>query len=192
MSRKGLCDRAKSKRCTSLLVVNIVTASERMARIGRAESKLGLNRPITPQDIAANAQKRTQERLDELKRPERRSVVIRVPGCPPSLNKLLRMHWAKRNLLKRQWTNDIKLSAQVMEYAVLMNWAKSRNRLRLRICLRHARLFDKDNAYGSVKVVLDAIKSLGFIADDSPEFIDLEVTQEKSRTVETVITSWEP
>lgn len=38
-----------------------MTASERMARIGRAESKLGLNRPVTPRDVAVIEQKRPLE-----------------------------------------------------------------------------------------------------------------------------------
>ena len=151
-----------------------MTGNERMARIGRAEAEPGLNRTITPQET-------------------HRSVVIRVPGCPPSLNKILRMHWATRKKLLEAWSSDLWYSASCLgRSATLSGWARSRARLTVNICLQHNRLFDKDNAYGSVKVVLDAMKSLGFIADDSPEFIDLEVTQEKSRTVETVITIWEP
>lgn len=55
----------------------------------------------------------------------------------------------------------------------------------------HKKLFDRDNLVGGVKPVLDAIKlapgRLGFIVDDSEEWIVLDVTQEKNLMALTTI-----
>jgi hypothetical protein len=50
------------------------------------------------------------------------------------------------------------------------------------ITLHQIREMDYDNMYGAVKPVLDALKKIGAIVDDSPRHISLEVKQETVRT----------
>ena len=49
------------------------------------------------------------------------------------------------------------------------------------------RAFDKDNLYGSSKLLIDAIKDFNIIPDDTPKHINLTVKQEKSPTRETFV-----
>ena len=47
---------------------------------------------------------------------------------------------------------------------------------------RSLNLLDKDNLYGSVKFLCDALRYAGLIADDDPESIELTVTQRRVGT----------
>jgi|SRR6478735_2268556 len=53
------------------------------------------------------------------------------------------------------------------------------NRIVVRIERRGAKLLDKDNLYGSVKYLCDALRYAKIIPDDDPEAIDLIVTQKR-------------
>lgn len=55
-----------------------------------------------------------------------------------------------------------------------------KDRAHVRITIRRRRLLDPDNAYASVKDLLDGIRDAGLILDDSEERITLEVNQEKA------------
>lgn len=48
------------------------------------------------------------------------------------------------------------------------------------ITLHNARQYDRDNAFGACKVIVDAAKNAGLIYDDRSEFLDLDVQQVKS------------
>lgn len=52
-------------------------------------------------------------------------------------------------------------------------------RVKVSIIRRSTKLLDKDNLYGSVKFLCDALRHEGVIRNDDPESIDLVVTQEK-------------
>lgn len=49
----------------------------------------------------------------------------------------------------------------------------------VRIMSYRVRLLDKDNLYGGAKPYVDALRYCGALEDDSPDAIDLEITQEK-------------
>ena len=49
------------------------------------------------------------------------------------------------------------------------------------ITLHNARQYDRDNAFGAVKVIVDAAKAAGLIYDDRPAYLDLEVQQQKCK-----------
>lgn len=89
----------------------------------------------------------------------------------PSLNKLLRMHWAKR----RRLCDDVQAEITAMHGLPL----PSRRRVAksVRIMSYRKRLLDKDNLTGGAKPIVDALKLCGFIWDDSPEWIELHVDQ---------------
>jgi hypothetical protein len=55
------------------------------------------------------------------------------------------------------------------------------------IHVEHGRLYDEDNLIAGCKPILDSLKGLCYIRDDSPEFLELVVTQEKSRERQTTI-----
>lgn len=98
-----------------------------------------------------------------------------VANVPPSLNRTLRMHWRKRAQLQNDWGWFIHLALRRRDQCYLQPIVK----MQAKITLHHSRQYDKDNAYGAAKVVVDALKHWKLIFDDSPEYLDLEVQQEK-------------
>jgi Holliday junction resolvase RusA-like endonuclease len=54
-------------------------------------------------------------------------------------------------------------------------------RRRVEIVSFRARYLDKDNLYGGAKVLVDAIRDIGMIVNDSPKWIDLKVRQRLDR-----------
>ncbi len=50
------------------------------------------------------------------------------------------------------------------------------------------RAFDLDNLYGSVKLLVDALRGLDIIPEDTPKHISLTVEQEKSPDKSTFVT----
>jgi hypothetical protein len=106
-------------------------------------------------------------------------VRVEWPDVPPSLNKVLRMHWAVKREWKEMWM-QVFTTMPVAERRSLVDAAKAKKRVRMSITLHNARVFDKDNSYGAVKVIVDAAKHLQIIHEDSPAYLDLEVQQVKS------------
>ena len=99
-------------------------------------------------------------------------MVLKVSDVPPSLNKVLRMHWAKRKGLLDAWMWMV-----LVAYGHLPIVCDGKRRVK--ITLHHARLYDKDNAYGACKVIFDALKAQGFIVDDAAQWLEAEVVQKK-------------
>jgi hypothetical protein len=93
-----------------------------------------------------------------------------IPDVPPSLNRTLRMHWAKKQDIKNSW---ILLIRQQLNGAYLKPIVK----MRCKITLCHARAYDKDNLYGSVKPLVDALRFNRLIMDDTAKYLDLTVEQ---------------
>ena len=54
----------------------------------------------------------------------------------------------------------------------------------MKIEVHRSRFQDKDNMYGSVKPLVDAVKKLGWIVDDDPAHLDLKVEEIKSKRVD--------
>ena len=59
--------------------------------------------------------------------------------------------------------------------------AKATGKAQLLIQVHRSRFQDKDNMYGSVKPIVDAIKKLGWIVDDDNKHLDLKVEEIKSK-----------
>lgn len=55
-----------------------------------------------------------------------------------------------------------------------------KDKAHVRFTIRRRRLLDPDNAYASIKDLLDGLRDAGLILDDSEKRITLEVNQEKS------------
>lgn len=87
---------------------------------------------------------------------------------PPTLNRLLASHWRTRANAKARWT-------------LLLREAIGLNRLpdpcEVFVTWRVMRLQDDDNSRGRFKVIGDALKRAGYIIDDSPEHLHLNVDQ---------------
>jgi hypothetical protein len=101
---------------------------------------------------------------------------LTIPDVPPSLNKVLRMHWAKKGKLRDSWTMMIKGALLPIRPPQGVQKAK----MRVVITFYNARAYDRDNAFGAGKVIFDVLRRLNLIFDDRPEWLDAEVRQEKS------------
>jgi len=96
-------------------------------------------------------------------------IVIDLPII--SANKLLRMHWAKRAKIQKDY-----YSAIYVVIPIYLHPPKQRKR-KVIITSYRKRLLDKDNLYAGTKPLVDALKKAGLIWDDSPKWINLEVKQ---------------
>ena len=104
---------------------------------------------------------------------------------PLTLNQLLRTHWAARGRDLESWKYHI--------LAVAGNRHKlaKRGRVRLKIVVYRGKLQDPDNAVGSVKPLVDALKRLGWLVDDTLEYLDLEVVELVDRKNQRTEVHWE-
>lgn len=97
---------------------------------------------------------------------------LTIPDVPPSLNRVMGKHWRVKNGEKDKWI--LLVRSQIIPVPM------SRiSRKRVKITLHHSRPYDKDNAYGAVKPVVDALRHWNLIWDDTREYLDLAVEQEK-------------
>lgn len=79
---------------------------------------------------------------------------------PPSLNKLIGMHWAVKHRLKQTWIGELP-------------WLNKDERATHRRVVKFTRLigprerrYDDDNFIGGCKPIRDALVSMGYILDD--------------------------
>jgi len=101
---------------------------------------------------------------------------LTILGELPSTNKRERMHWAQRSKLNKAILTIIWI--QKLEQRIFPAKPEKKKKS-VTITLYHkTRRFDKDNAYGAVKPVVDALRKLSLIYNDSPRWLDLGVVQE--------------
>jgi hypothetical protein len=107
------------------------------------------------------------------------TYTITVPDVPPSLNKVLRMHWAVKRRLKMNWGNHF-YGLPPSAFKFLAAKAYCRSKMRMVVTIYNSRQYDRDNAFGACKIIADAAREAGMIYDDRPEFFELNVEQVKS------------
>lgn len=112
------------------------------------------------------------------------SLEIRLPQRLESPNALLHAHWRERHDDKKAWaglllsTINGDVGRPVLE---ALGFLTIRDRRRLAIerrvsTVRHL-IRDRENLMYSVKFLVDRIRDVGLIRDDSMKWIDLEVSQ---------------
>lgn len=97
-------------------------------------------------------------------------LFIDVP--PISNNQLLNLHWAKRRRVKRDF-----------HYALLDALDGERLEVGKKSVVIHLylpRRFDPDNAMGGCKPLIDAMREVGLLSNDSLRWIDLTIEQHLS------------
>lgn len=97
-----------------------------------------------------------------------------IPDVPPSLNKTLRMHWAARAKLAEVWAYWIRANSPSTFFHPIYG-----TKMSVKVTLWHSRFYDKDNAYGACKVLVDALKLHKLIFDDNAKHLELTVEQQK-------------
>jgi hypothetical protein len=100
-----------------------------------------------------------------------------INAVAPSLNRLLRLHWRKKQALNAMWIMLVRSEFVPKSLTGPYPNGAAKTKMRVKITLCHSRLFDRDNAYGSVKPLVDALTHWKIIKDDSAEWLDLVVGQ---------------
>jgi len=102
-------------------------------------------------------------------------IRIDVPGIPPSPNVTRRRafsYFVYRDLRKR-WVRDIFAKTDPRDRRLLIEAAQVQ-KMRVRLTIFHSRDFDEDNLQACQKPVLDAMRELGYLKDDSRKWLQLE------------------
>jgi len=116
-------------------------------------------------------------------------IVLTVPATPPSPNVIRRRyrHPHAYRELRQVWAWELKAAAAIDGFR-LIALADRQCKMHVQIHIAHKQLFDPDNLVGATKVILDALREIHVLYDDSPKFLELEVMQQKSRSPYTRIT----
>jgi len=102
---------------------------------------------------------------------------IELP-LPPSQNQLLRMHWARRSKLKKEYAWLICADKQRLAWIADNGHAtKYHVTITRRSCGVEP---DPDNLKASAKLILDALVDAAIIPDDNPHVITLGVYWQKA------------
>jgi Holliday junction resolvase RusA-like endonuclease len=92
----------------------------------------------------------------------------------PSQNQLLRMHWAKRKRIQKDFEWSI--------VQAVGNRSSALCGVHVTITRRSVGVEpDPDNLTASAKLILDALQRVGVIKDDSPKHITLKVQWERAK-----------
>jgi hypothetical protein len=117
---------------------------------------------------------------------------IILKSLPPSTNQLERLHWAAkkrmRNALRWELIEAMATGGAPMPPVLIHPHP---GRMRVRIKVYRPRLLDPDNAMGGLKVLLDAMRDMGLLKNDSPKWLDLappeQIIERKNCRTEIII-----
>ena len=107
------------------------------------------------------------------------STTIHVPMCPPSANTLrrrFRTPHAYRHL-RESWEKAVAYAVKDAEEKAALQKQAHSCRVRVKVTLIHQHPYDKDNLYGGLKPVLDALVNVGYLHSDSQKWLELEAQQ---------------
>lgn len=89
-----------------------------------------------------------------------------IPWTPPSLNKYIRVHWRERG----EWLQTVGMYLAAAIGRPQTTWGF---RVRATFEVWHPkRRLDDDNVVVGRKLILDALKRLGWIKNDSPRYVE--------------------
>ena len=106
---------------------------------------------------------------------ERGGILLRMTRGIRSLNWFFKRSWRVRDRETKIWEGEI--------YAALMGRIpKAKGKMKVLIISHRARMLDKDNFIGGTKTLTDALKRLGLIVDDNPEYLEADYRQVKAHS----------
>jgi Holliday junction resolvase RusA-like endonuclease len=97
-------------------------------------------------------------------------MIISVSKPILSRNQFDGRHWYRKHKETQSWEAEIFA-------ALLGKIKKARGPMRVKITSYRKRLLDMDNLWGGGKLLVDAMKRLGLILNDTPKLLNLEYTQ---------------
>lgn len=94
-------------------------------------------------------------------------IVLVYDEPSPSLNTILRGHWAKNHRIRRKWQWLTKAAVRRANLWIPPKWPRAQ----IRIERYGARLLDTDNFRGGTKFITDSLVQEGIIVNDTPAVI---------------------
>jgi len=94
-------------------------------------------------------------------------IVLIIAEPTPSLNALLRGHWAKNHRIRQDWRWLTRAAIRRAQIWIPPKWAKAK----VRIERYGGRVLDADNFRGGTKFLTDALVQEGIIVNDTPAVI---------------------
>ena len=107
-------------------------------------------------------------------------IVIEVPRATPSANQLRRKYRNSFAYKRLQQTWQTEIACKIRPAVLGRAWyfvSLERPKMRVLIQLTKPRLYDLDNFVGGCKPIIDSLRKLGLIHNDSPNWLDLQVEQ---------------
>lgn len=106
-------------------------------------------------------------------------TTITLAGAPLSTNQLERLHWAVKRKMRSRLAWEIRFALLDAGYDVPREIPppKPQPKMSVKIRAYRKRRLDPDNAFGGVKVIIDAMRDVGLLHNDSPRWIALDVEQ---------------
>lgn len=105
---------------------------------------------------------------------------LEIPMIPPSPNEIKRKYRHPKVYmnLRKTWEQSIFISTGSASRAQeIKQIAQETPCMIVRIRIHHRGSYDPDNLTGSVKVILDAMRNIGFLRNDRAKDIQLDVQQ---------------
>ena len=113
---------------------------------------------------------------------ENEADIITLPIKVESRNKLDRQHWAVKRRSKQQYALFIRNQMRLKKIK-----AAEKKKYKLVILSYRKKKLDWDNLVGGCKHLIDALIEEGFIFDDNPDYIDLNIAQYIAKEYQTII-----
>ena len=110
------------------------------------------------------------------------SDIITLPIKVESRNKLDRQHWAVKRKAKQTYQLFIRNQMRLQKIK-----AAKQKKYKLVILSYRKKKLDYDNLVGGCKHLIDALIEEGFIFDDNPDYIDLNIAQYIAKEYQTII-----
>lgn len=118
----------------------------------------------------------------------RQHLRVTIDGVTPSLNKYLGMHWQARRKLRPQYAWAVRVAMLEAGWAEQCDlYPELAPRMRVQITSHRKALLEYDNLVGGAKPLVDALRDVHLIRDDSEEWADIEYLQVVDKTHKTVI-----
>lgn len=112
-------------------------------------------------------------------------IRMEIPRATPSLNELRGRKYKNPHdyrRLRETWEWEFGCAIRRSIRKEITSSLTSHPRMRLLIVCRRKRLLDPDNLIGGLKPVIDALKNLGLIYDDSGQYLEAPMpTQQKCK-----------
>jgi hypothetical protein len=99
-------------------------------------------------------------------------VTFTVEDLPPGINRLLRMNRFDRRKAAHAWGWQMRIAVTLTDISQLKKW--SGEKLSVSMHVVNGKLFDEDNLNSLAKIPLDSMRALGWLENDSPEFVQFQ------------------